>query len=351
MGRHEAGVSERRHVDVDPQVDRGRDAERARHLGDALQLIDGVDDERPDARLNGAADLVAGLGDAVEDDLPRREADPLSLPELAPRIDLDVDAGAAHLVEEPEVRAGLAGKEDLGVGVPAGEGLDHGAHVPPEAPRREQKERRRDPPGEIDDVDPVEHEVAALHRDVFVENHRARLTRSSWPDRAVRLYCLRPARLPRRSHDAYGTRHPRCPTFRRHLRRHAARLLEALVSRLPVGQAHAGTTGRHVPSAYPRSRCHRPRGQDARRAAAGARHRARGCDQGRRRRAGRRADAARGRLRRPGRLSPARSGATGRACAGAAHSAAGAAAPRSGRRGAGRRSRPALRPGDRRGAR
>src|ERR1019366_6755996 len=102
---------------------------------DALELVDRVDDERPDARLDGGADLVAGLGDPVEDDLRRSETGALGLPQLAARVHLEVDAGAAHLVQEPQVRAGLAGKEDLGIEVASRDGVDHGADVPTDTAR------------------------------------------------------------------------------------------------------------------------------------------------------------------------------------------------------------------------
>ena len=211
-----------------------------------------VDHEPPHAGLDGRADLVPGLGHAVEHDLLAARTRLAGPSELATGVDLDVDAAAPHLTQEPQVRTGLAGKEDLG----ARWRLLNASTMPvmfaPDAARREQEERRCDPPGESTTSTPSNTRWPPAHRDVVVE-----MRCFAAPLHVGRTLCraiiLSPLDVTASgvSGDADGTRHPPGSALRRHLRRHASRLLEAVRSRLPLkGQANAGMTGRHVPSAH-----------------------------------------------------------------------------------------------------
>lgn len=67
-------MGERRHADVDTQGNVGALLPPSGDVGNALELEERVDDDRTNARLDGELDLGDGLGDAVEDDLPRAKA-------------------------------------------------------------------------------------------------------------------------------------------------------------------------------------------------------------------------------------------------------------------------------------
>jgi len=108
---------------VDAQGHVGLTPERDRHLVHALQLAQGVDDDGTDARRHRLFDLGSRLGHAVEHDLPSGEPRAQRLPQLAAGIDLDVDAGLLHLLEDPQRAASLTGEEDLGVRVTTLEGV------------------------------------------------------------------------------------------------------------------------------------------------------------------------------------------------------------------------------------
>ena len=150
------------HVEVDAQRDAGFDPQVGGHVGDALQFEDRVDDDRLDRGLQRGSDLVEGLRHAVEDDLLRREAGLFRLPELATGVHLDVDPGPAHAVEEPQVRAGLAGVEDARVGVPRAKGVAQRGDVAVDLGGAEEEERRGGVFGHLRHIDLVEVHVATL---------------------------------------------------------------------------------------------------------------------------------------------------------------------------------------------
>ena len=114
VGRLEARVRERRHVDVDARRHRRRGAEASGHGPDALDLEEGVGEDGAHPGAHRGRDLALRLGDAVEDDLRRREPGAQRLRQLPAGVDLDAQPGVAQHVEDPEVGARLAGVEDLG---------------------------------------------------------------------------------------------------------------------------------------------------------------------------------------------------------------------------------------------
>ena len=82
------------------------------------------------------------------------------LVELAAGVDLDVRAGVPHHAEEPEVGAGLARVEDLGGRMHAAERAHHGLDVGAQPALAEHEERGLARPRQLDEVGPVEAEVA-----------------------------------------------------------------------------------------------------------------------------------------------------------------------------------------------
>jgi len=84
-------------------------------------------------------------------------------------VDLDVDARAADPVEEPQVRVGLAGVEDLAVEVAPGKSVDDGADVPADALLREHEEGCLDLTSQRHDIDATEVKMAVDNLDVGAE--------------------------------------------------------------------------------------------------------------------------------------------------------------------------------------
>jgi hypothetical protein len=132
-----------------------------------------VHDEGAHAAGDCALDLRTRLGDAVEHDLPRIEPHAERLFELSAGVHLDVDAGVADHMQEPQVGAGLAGVEHLSRRMAGGEGAGELGDVGPQAALAVEEERRGVHVGELRQVDAGEDEVVAADDEIRVaELHR-----------------------------------------------------------------------------------------------------------------------------------------------------------------------------------
>ena len=151
------------HVDVHARQHARLPALVARDRLQPAQLAQRVGDDAADAGRHRLIQLATALGHAVEHGLVRREAGAQRLPELAAGVDLDAGAGGAHLLEEPQVRAGLAGEEHATCAVPRLERPPQAGDVGGDPRLRVEEERGVDPAGQGGDVDPVEQQPPVVH--------------------------------------------------------------------------------------------------------------------------------------------------------------------------------------------
>ena len=154
------GVGVRLHARIQSQRDRGALAEFAADRDDPLQFERVVHHDRIEPGDDRLAQLLRRLVVAVEDDPFGREAAPQRQPQLAARA--DIEPGALLLEDRQDRRAeiGLPGVDDAPLRVVLREGRTVLA-----APRPNRRlvvyiERRPILPGERDEIDPIERQVA-----------------------------------------------------------------------------------------------------------------------------------------------------------------------------------------------
>ena len=90
-----------------------RAPELAGDVGEALDLVEGVDDDPADTELDGALELAQALVVAVEADALHREARPLGDEQLAARADVEVQPLLGQPAHDGRAEEGLAGVEDV----------------------------------------------------------------------------------------------------------------------------------------------------------------------------------------------------------------------------------------------
>ena len=114
VGRRDELVGVRLDADGDADEDRRDDAELGRDRGDALDLVEGVDDDAAHAVVEGVADLGDALVVAVQADAVARDAGPLGHGELAAGAHVEVQALVVDPPRDLGAEERLAGVEHVG---------------------------------------------------------------------------------------------------------------------------------------------------------------------------------------------------------------------------------------------
>lgn len=122
-------VGVRLDADRHPDLHRLADAQFVGDVRDADDLLEGVEHDPPDARLDGPADLGGGLVVAVEGDPGGRHPGVQRGGQLAAGADIEVEPLLVQPADDGAGKERLARVEDVGVGT---EGVTPGAAAGPE---------------------------------------------------------------------------------------------------------------------------------------------------------------------------------------------------------------------------
>ncbi len=152
-------VSGRVDAGAGPQQHRGAGAGQPR---DAVDVVEPVDHDVADARVQGGPDVVVGLGVAVHDDLRRVDAGGQGQAQLARPDHVTAQALLGQDLDDRRGREGLGREADPAARMPAGEGADVLARPGPQVILVEHVHRGPELAGQLAQRDAGDAQVVAV---------------------------------------------------------------------------------------------------------------------------------------------------------------------------------------------